>query len=151
MNLWERFETIAQPEEVEQAKLEFEPIPEGQYGMILEEIAPAESKNGLPMIKGKFRMVENNRLVFYNQVMQNLNYPNLNAKNIAEGVRFVSGLVGEEITFEGMSKLAQTISEIEVGKEYLIDVSYDKKDTDKKFTKLRVVTFETEEVDDFPF
>lgn len=150
-NLWERFDSIAKPEEVVEAVAQSEPIEAGQYLMTLEELAPAESKSGLPMLKGKFRIVENNRPVFYNQVLQNLNYPNLTAKNIGEAVVFVGGLIGEEIQYNGLKDFADIVSEVQVGTNHLIEVYYDKKDTERNFTKLKVIVPEIEELDDFPF
>lgn len=138
-NIWDRFDTIVTPTEVQEVKTQFAPIPEGVYTMLLEEIAPAENKTGLPMLKGKFRIVENNRIVFYNQMLQNLNNPNMTAVNVAEAVNFVSGLLQEEIDFVGLSAFANLISEVPIGTTHTIQVSYGKKDNEQKFPKLRVV------------
>lgn len=143
-NLWERFEGIVNPNEVAEAKTQFAPIEAGKYQMVLEEIAPAESKEGLPMIKGKFRTIEGNKVVFYNQMLQNLNYPSMTAVNVAEAVTFISGLIGEDIVFTGLSKFAEIISSIEVGKTYTVEVSYGKKDLEMKFPKLKVSPAKTE-------
>lgn len=149
-NIWERFETIVNKEEVETAKAQFSPIEEGQYKAILEEIAPAENKDGLPMIKGKLRLVGNNRVVFYNQMLQNLNYPNLTAVNIAEAVNFISGLLGEEVEFESLPALADLIYTIPIGNEYTVQVTYGKKDTEMKFPKLKIVESEINYDAEFP-
>ena len=138
-NIWERFENIASVDEVQTAKVQFSPIEAGDYKAVLESIEPAESKDGLPMIKGKFRLVDNNRVVFYNQMLQNLNYPNMTAQNIAEAITFVGGLLGQDVDFEGLGHLANLITTIPIGGEYMMNVSYGKKDFEMKFPKLKVV------------
>ena len=138
-NLWERFDGIADKESVEEAKNQFTPVDEGIYDVVLEELAPAESKNGLPMLKGKFRMLQGNRILFYNQNLQNLNYPNLTAKNIAEALTFVSGIAGEEIEYNGLSDFADTILKLPMGTSHKVKVSYAQNDTERKFTKLEVI------------
>lgn len=138
-NVWDRFEGIASTEEVNEAKKKFTPIDAGVYDMALEEITPAESKEGLPMVKGKFRTVEGNKVVFYNQMLQNLNYPNMTSANIAEAVSFVSGLLGEEIEFTGLGALAKTIETIPTGGIYSIKVSYGQKDIEMKYPRLKVM------------
>jgi hypothetical protein len=163
-NLWERFESIATVEEVEVAKEKssFTPIEPGTYKATIEELAPSESKDGLPMLKGKFRL-ESNRILFYNQMLQNLNYPDMTAVNIADAVNFISRLVDTDVKFEGLGKLAELVAEIGstdteesvIGTEYNIKVSYGKKDTEMKFPKISVLGV-VEEVDvltdeDIPF
>ena len=151
-NLWERFEGIAKPEEVEAAKSQFEPLPAGLYEMTLESIEAGESKDGLPMLKGKLRTSEN-RVVFYNQMLQNLNFPNMTAVNIGEAVTFVSGLLGEEVDFQGMGAFGELIPTIPVGGTYSVRLTYGKNDTDMKFPKLRIEEpIKLAEVDnDIPF
>lgn len=160
MSIWERFESIAKPEEVMEVKNSFTPVEEGVYRARLEELIPAESKNGLPMLKGKFRLVDNNKMVFYNQMLQNLNYPDMNAKNIAEAVEFVNGLLEEEVEFTGLGAFEELITTIPVGLECVLEVSYGKTDYEKKFTKLKVVDkselpevegYDPETGDDIPF
>jgi len=143
-SVWERFDTIATPTEVNEAKSKFEPIEAGVYNVILEELAPSESKNGLPMLKGKFRTTEGNKTIFYNQMLQNVNNTEMTAVNIAEAVKFMSGITGEDIEFTGLSALAETVEKVTLGNEYVIDVSYGKKDlVDMKFPKIRVVRIES--------
>lgn len=137
-SLWERFEGIASAEEVAEAKNTFEPIKAGDYTVTLEELAPAESKDGLPMLKGKFR-TEENRIIFFNQNIQNLNYPNMTAVNIAEAVAFIGSIMGKEITFTGLSALAKLVETIKLGGKYIVKVSYAVKDTENKFPKVKVV------------
>lgn len=140
MGVWDRFDAIASADEVENAKTQFAPLDAGDYEMVLEEIEPTESANGLPMLKGKFRTVEGGKVVFYNQMLQNLNAPNMTAVNIAEAVTFVSGLLGEDIKFEGLAKFAEVVSGITVGETYTVNVSYGKKDLERKFAKLKIVS-----------
>lgn len=138
-NLWERFENIVSKDEVQVAKHKFEPLAIGQYDVVLETLEPSESKNGLPMLKGTFRTTEGNRVIFYNQVLQNPNYPNMTAMNIAEAVSFVGALLGEDIEFEGLGDFANTVETVEIGGQYKLDVTYGNKDFDMKFPKLKVV------------
>lgn len=156
-NIWARFDDIAKPEEVMEIKSSFTPIEEGEYDVVLEELAPSESRNGLPMLKGKFRIKENNRILFYNQLLQNMNSEWATAKNIAEAVDFVSGLLGEEIEFTGLIALAELIETIPLGLECRVEVSYGANDLEKKFTQLKVVVPEDvtkdewEDDSDLPF
>lgn len=158
-NVWERFDDIAKPEEVMEAKSQFTPVEEGTYKVLLETIEPSESKSGLPMLKGKFRIMDSNRIVFYNQMLQNLNYPNMTAVNIAEAVSFVGGLIEDEVEFTGLKAFAELISQIPIGSEHWVQVSYGKNDHEKKFTQLTVVEtpVEIDEIegndldDDVPF
>lgn len=138
-NLWSRFDGIAKPEEVAEAKSQFTPVDAGVYRMRLEELAPSESQSGLPMLKGKFRIIETNRVVFYNQMLQNLNYPNMTAVNVAEAVTFYSGLIEEEYEFTGLEQFATDISALPIGTMHTIAVSYGDKDYERKFTKLKLV------------
>lgn len=146
-NLWERFENIVSKDEVADVKAQFEPIAAGDYKVILENIEPSESKAGLPMLKGKFRMIDNNRIVFYNQMLQNLNNPQMTAVNVNEANNFINALTGEDIDFDTLGKLAERVTNISVGGVYTITVSYGKKDVEMKFPKIKVVGKEAEELD----
>jgi len=146
MNIWERFDNIASKAEIEESKSKFTPIEEGSYTMVLEEITPSESKSGLPMLKGKFR-TSTNRVVFYNQMLQNINNPAMTAVNIAEAIKFVEGLTGEEVEFSGLSDLANVVASIPTGVSYKIKISYGNKDTEKQFPKLAI----EEKLEDAPF
>ena len=149
-NVWERFDGIVSKDEVIEARSQFEPVEPGIYKCTLEEIAPSENKDGLPMIKGKFRIQETNRILFYNQMLQNLNYPDMTKVNVADAVAFISGLKKEEVEFTSLSALASLIYELPVGEEYHIQVTYGKKDTEMKFPKLKVVEV-AEGEDELPF
>lgn len=143
-DVWDRFDTIAKPEEVEEAKAQMINPDAGDYLALLEEIKPDENKDGLPMVKSRWRLVEGNKVVFFNQNLQNLNYPNMTAVNIANAVAYVSTILGEEVVYQGMSKFAAKIGEIAAGQMYKINVSYGKKDLDCAFPKIKVI----EKVDD---
>lgn len=144
-SVWERFNNIASSEEVKEAmekKKEFAPLEAGEYECVLEEMTPALNKTGLPMLKGKFRTKEN-RVIFYNQMLQNLNYPEMTAVNIADAIDFVGGLTGEELSIEelgGISGFENYISEkVIFGSVYKVRVSYGKKDVEKQFPKLAII------------
>ena len=85
-NIWDRFDSIVKPEEVIEAKSKFEPTEAGKYEVTLEELIPSENKDGLPALKGRFRTIEGNKVIFYNQNLQNLNFPEMTAVNIAEAI-----------------------------------------------------------------
>lgn len=149
-NIWERFEGIVSKTEVEDVKAQFTPIEPGEYQMILESIEPGESKSQLPMLKGKFRLVDGNRVVFYNQMLQNISNPRMTAVNVNEAVRFVEGLTGEEIEFDTLAGLADIVSNIPTGGTYNVSVTYGKNDFEMKFPKLTVVGRVGEELEN-PF
>lgn len=154
-NLWERFEGIASPDEVAEAKAKnnFEPVEAGEYKVTLEVLTPAENKDGLPMLKGQFRIIDNNRCIFYNQMLKNINYPDMTAINIADAITFLSAITGEELVYESMSKLEEIINGVQIGESYNIKVSYSKKDKeDMKYPKIKVLSKATNEDDDsLPF
>lgn len=148
-SVWERFNEIegADSNAVVEATSQYEPFEEGDYKVRLEGLEASESKSGLPMAKGKFRVIEGereNNIIFYNQVIQNLNYPNITALNISKVMALVSGILGERIEYTGLADLERLLSEIEEGIEFTLSVTYDKKDTEKAFPQLRV----TEDIDD---
>jgi hypothetical protein len=138
-SVWDRFDSIASTEEVSEAKARFESPEAGNYEAVLEKLEPAESKDGLPMLKGSFRAVEGGKLLFYNQMLQNLNYPALTASNIADAVTFVGALLQEDIAYEGMAKFAEQVASVKTGGVYTINISYGKKDLENKFPKFKVI------------
>ena len=143
MSIWERFNDIASPEEVLEAKTQFEPLDAGTYKMTLQEIKPDENKDGLPMIKGKLK-TEEGKTVFYNQMLQNISNPRMTAVNISEAVKFIEGLSGEEYAFENLGSLATKIEQIAeqfVNTEYIVAVTYGAKDIERKFPKLKIEGF----------
>lgn len=144
MSIWERFNEIegADVNSVEEARSQFDPIGEGDYKVRLEGLEASESKSGLPMVKGRFRIIEGERensIIFYNQVIQNINYPNITALNISKVMSLVSGILGEPIEFTGLVDLEKLLNSIEEGLEFTVNVTYDAKDTEKSFPQLRVV------------
>lgn len=142
-NLWERFNGIANTEEVNTAKKQFEPIKAGTYRMRLEEFKADENRDGLPMVKGRFR-TDTNKVVFYNQQLQNLNYPDMTATNIAKAVQFVSCLLCKDIEFTTLGDFADTIATVPIGDFYEVKVSYATKDIEEKYPLLEVLSKETE-------
>lgn len=157
MSVWERFESIANKEEVATAKKEFEPLDEGEYVVLLEKLEATESQQGLPMVKGQFRIVESNRIIFYNQNLQNLNYPNMTAQNIAEAQQFVNMLLNETHEFETLGGLADLIGTVPMGGTHKIKLSYGKNDKEtRKYPKLKVLPYQPEDApvvgeDDVPW
>jgi len=140
-DVWDRFETIAKPEEVETAKKQYEPLEIGDYESVLEAMEATTNKNGLPVIKGKFRTIEGNRTIFYNQNLQNVSTPAMTPVNIADAVNFISGLLGDEVVFTGMGAFAREVESLssKIGEIFTINISYGSKDVDHKFPKLKVV------------
>lgn len=138
MSVWERFDDIANTEEVDTAKAQFKPLEEGEYEAVLEKIEAKESKSGLPMLSAQFR-TNTNQMVFYNQVLQNINNPEITARNIAQAVTFLEGVLGEDIQFEGLAKLAQIVESVPVNTNYTIEVTYGKNDTEKNFPKVKII------------
>ena len=151
-NIWDRYESIATADEVSAVKSKYSPIDAGDYEVILESIKPTENKDGLPMIKGEFRILEGGRRLFYNQNLQNLSNPDLTANNIYDATVFIGGLLGEEVTFTTMPDFAEKIESIPTGTTYTLNVSYGKKDLDRKYAKLKVVAkAEPESSEPLPF
>lgn len=143
-SVWERFNEIegADSNAVAEATSQYEPFEVGEYKVRLEGLEATESRTGLPMVKGRFRVIEGereNNIIFYNQVIQNLNYPRITAFNISKVMTLVSGILGERIEYTGLADLERLLSEIEEGIEFTLSVTYDKKDTEKAFPQLRVV------------
>lgn len=136
-NVWERFEGIVTADEVIAEKSKFEPLLAGEYDVVLEELAPAETQAGLPKLAGKFR-TSTNRIIFYNQVLQNINNPQMTAVNVAKATQFVADLLGEEIEFKSLGQLADIVSSIPIGSKYKIEVSYSAKDIEMKYANLKV-------------
>lgn len=130
MNLWERFDDVVKPEKVMEAKSGFDPIEPGVYKMTVEELKPDTSKNGRPMLKGRFRLLDDNRVLFYNQVLQVVGHDWLTERNIAEAIILIEGILEEKIEYKGLSDFANIIDSIPVGTVHTIEVSYDNQDED---------------------
>jgi len=137
-NPWTKHNDVVSKDDLLNLKPKIAPIAPGIYEARLEQFEPSESKKGLPMIKGRFRL-KNNRIIFYNQMLQNLQYPNMTAVNIADAVKTVGQLLGEKIQFETMENFAELIDSIPLGGLYKIEVSYGKKDVDRNFTKIQIL------------
>ena len=139
MNAWERFNTIANTDEVATAQAQFKPLDEGTYAMKLEKIEAGTSKSGLPMLKAQLR-TDTNKVVFYNQMLQNLNNPEMTATNIAKAITFVGALNGREIEFTNLGTFADDVSKTPTGEMYSVKVTYGKKDTEHQFANLTIVS-----------
>lgn len=138
-SVWDRFDKIATPDEVETAKNSFVNPDAGEYSALLELLEAGESKDHLPTMKSRFRLVEGNKIVFYNIQLQNISKPEMTAINIANAVAFVSKIVGEDVAFTGLGAFAELIAGIQVGGMYRIKISYSTKDVDKKFPKVTII------------
>lgn len=152
-NVWERFANIASASEVQEAKSQFTPISAGDYTAILESLEPSQSQNGLPMLKGKFKIVESGRYAFYNQVLQNINNPQMTPVNIADAVEFVSGLTGTDVEFTNLADFANTVANVKLNQKYKIRISYGTKDLEMKFPRFKVLELlsDYENNSDLPF
>lgn len=139
-NIWERFESLATPEQVTTAVASFKPAEPGSYRAQLIKIEPGESKNGLPKLSATFQS-DGGKMIYYNQTLQSINNPNMNAVNIGKAVEFVSAIKGEEYIYTGMAQFASDIATIDTGLWYDIDVSYGEKDAEMKFPTIKVKSF----------
>ena len=137
-NPWLKYNDVVSKDDVLNPKPRITPLEPGTYEARLEQFEPSESKKGLPMIKGRFRL-KNNRIIFYNQMLQNTQYPNMTAVNIAAAVKTVGQLLGEKIEFENMGSFAELIDSIPLGGLYKIEVTYGKKDIARNFTKIQII------------
>lgn len=159
-NVWERFDSIVDASEVVEAKAKFTPIEAGDYVATLEKLEPSVSQNGNPMLKGQFR-TDSNKVVFYNQMLQNVNNPEMTAINVAEAVTFLSGITCKDLDFSTigtLGKLAELASNVELYGRYNIRITYGTKDLEMKFPKIKVVSkvlsdtsFNNVEDDSLPF
>lgn len=151
--IWERFNDIASTDEVADAQAQFVPIEVGTYSMKLEELKADETKDGLPTIKGRFR-TDTNKIVYYNQTLQNLNYPDMTATNIARAVDFISVLLNQTVKFKNLGDFADIIDSVPVGGFHTVEVTFGKKDVDHKFPVLTGVKredFDMGDLSDLPF
>jgi len=164
MGVWDRFEGIADTSEVAEAREAFKPLNPDTYECTLESLEATENKDGLPMIKGAFQMTDRNRKIFYNQNLQNVSRPDLTKYNLLDAERFMGGLLGEDYTYTGITKLAEDITAIgspdspdcKIGETFQVTVSYGQKDFELKFPKLKVKKVEIENFEsltegDMPF
>lgn len=137
MSMWERFDNIATPDEVNEAKNSFKPVEAGKYHAVLEEIEAGESKEShLPMMKLKFRL-DNNRLVFVNQILQSTD-PSKNGWMIGQAVAIYEGIIEDDYEYKGLVQFAKDLKATPVGTEHIITISYGNKDLEQKFPKVKV-------------
>lgn len=149
-NIWDRFDSIATPDEVKAEESKFTPVDAGTYEARLGKITPAETRDGLPMLKGEFVRTDNGKRIFYNQPLQNISKPEVTARNIAMACSFLARLTGETVTYTGMSDLANFINTIETGGLYVLDISYGDTDIERRFPRIKVVSRVIED-DTLPF
>ena len=150
-NIWDRFDSIASPEEVIAAKDRFTPIPAGNYEAVLEKLEATTSKSGFPMLASKFRTLEN-RVIFGNKMLQSVSKPEYTAGLVADANKFVGDLLGTELEFAGLSKLCSDIESVPMGGTYTVNVSYGKNDLECKFASVKIVKKEPdEEAEPLPF
>lgn len=140
-NVWERFDRTVDAEKVMDTKSQFKKLPVGTYKAVLLSINADTDKNGMAMIKAKFRIKSNNRVVSYNHSLQSLNYPQYNDSNTAKGVSFFEDLTGRDYEFTSLGQFADDIDNLECETEHILDVNYDlKKDPEQKWAKISIVT-----------
>lgn len=139
MSIWENFDDIVSVDELEEAKAQFEPVEAGQYNAILEEMKADVTQTGQPKLAGRFRLVDNGKIVFYNQVLYNANYPQMNAVNVANALHMISALKGEDIEYTKLSDIATEAESLIMGVEYTIEVSYATKDIEKKYARIKII------------
>jgi len=154
-NVWNRFAGIATATEVNAEKEKFTPLPIGKFKAELISMIPAENKDGLPMVKGSFRL-DTGRMAYVNQNLQNINYPNMTAVNTAKVVAMIESIKGESIDFTNVEDLADTILGLEMGGNFTLDISYGAKDTECKYPNIVIISDETDlpeplTDDDIPF
>lgn len=141
MSVWERFNNIATTDEVVQARSKFAPTEPGQYEVSLDSIEAGFSNSQLPMMKVALRRMDN-KVIFYNQLLQNINNPTMSAVNIAQAVAFVEGLIGESYDFTTLDAFANKLTELSqslVGSRFKVDVSYGAKDIEQSFAKVKIL------------
>lgn len=129
--MWERFNNITNAEEVVEARSKFEPIKAGVYDAKLEKMEPTTAKSsGMPMLMAQFRTTEN-KVVFFNQVLQSASNPKATAFLVGRAVKFVSDINGEDVGFKNLGAFAKDVEKVaedKIGEEYKIKVSYNEKD-----------------------
>lgn len=151
--IWDRFEGIVKAEEVVEAKIQAQPVEEGNYEATLSSAEAGETKSNLPAMKLLFTLGSGKR-VYVTQVLQNLNYPHLTSLNIAKACELIEEITGEAYEFTSLSDMASKIEELPVGSNFIIEVSYEARDVEKKYAKVRVlekVDLIAEDDGDVPF
>lgn len=136
-NVWERFEGIASVEEVKGMKNAYAPIPSGVYECVLNKLEPSENKNGLPMMKGMFTIIEGGRRIFVNQNLQSVD-PKYTPANIERARAMLATITGEDFDFAGLTDLAERILRAPIGEKFMVKVSYKDTDTDMKYPNVTV-------------
>lgn len=129
-------EALKALEEVKKNNKEFEEVPDGIYMCNLEKLELGESKNGKPMIKGMFRIIEGKhkkQCLFINQVFTR-GFPQHKG---LEFLRSLNVFDASEIDFDGdfadFNDLLLDIAEEAEGMKFEVQ-----KSMDGEYTKLDV-------------
>lgn len=138
MNIWERYESIVNVEEIKEASENtFEKPKAGEHIVKLMAIEPSETKTGSPIAKFKFRDKLTNKLIVHNMFLSNTNYPDRTADVIVSVMNFAYAVTGVELKFVSMSKLADDLSVLNTTADIKILVTY--KNEDSKYPTIEVL------------
>lgn len=138
MNIWERFDAMATSAEVKEARENiFEKIPAGRYTAEVISIEPAESRDGNPMVRYKFRDVNTNKLIRTASCLSTTARPDLTPVNIARELAFIESLTGVTLEFTSMGQLCEDIRNLTVGNTVTLEVTY--KNENAKYPDFAVI------------
>lgn len=91
----------------------FEPVPYGTYEVTLDTLMVKASKSGKAMLHARFRIVNDKRLIFYNQIIDQ-------AIGISIAKRFLRSMGTDcEVVFEDYSQFDRLLQEIKINCEEL--------------------------------
>lgn len=146
MSVWEKFENIVSVEEVEElSKRRFEKPKAGQHNVELLAVEPSESSNGLPLVKFKFKDIDNKQFINCSMFLTNQFYPERNAQELNKVITVLSKL-GNDIDFINMVDLEERIMATETGGKYLINLTYRNETT--KYPNFEVINRIPDDVND---
>lgn len=124
MSIWEKFENIVSPEEMEQfSKKKFEKPKAGEHDVELLAVEATESSNGLPLVKFTFKDIKNRQFINCTMFLTNQFYPERNAQEMGR-VLAVLYKLGNSIEYVNMTQLERDINSTEVGGTYKINLTY---------------------------
>jgi len=115
-----------------------------RYSILLRNKNIIDNGENNKLWKKPSKMLHN---IWYNQSLQNLNYPSLTAANIAAAVQFLTALVGAEYEYKDLDSLAAFIATIPCNTTHRIKVSFSAKDVEHRFPILTVIAPDVE----YPF
>lgn len=161
MSVWEKFENIISIEEFQEvASKKYEKPTAGHHNVELLAIETTETADGYPLVKFKFKDIDDMQFISCSMFLVNKFNPDKTADNIDDVIKRVRKL-GNDIDFAGMVKLDEDISKTEVGGHYVINIRY--RNENSKYPEFDVInripddineTFETTETvedEDLPF